>query len=999
MASSNPLEDCTIVWLCPLEVELQAALAMLDMESHEVCPRSPGQNVIYTVGTIGPHKVAVVGYYQEQGLAASGGIVTEVKRDLPKLQFGLLVGIAGGIPSAAHDIQLGDVAVAVPENDCPGVVGYDLGKEREDGHFELKHWQNSTDPMLRSAIGIVRARNPERFKRHLEVVESRTEFRRPNLDLSDLTSARPRVHYGIILSGNTVIKSKAKRDQLRSQYGGIAVEMEAAGMMTRLPVAVIRGISDFADASKNKEWQPYAAITAAAYAKEVLLSLPPEIQRHPNARHIQPPLNEPISTDFAVQDLRLAQVLPERWAFVGRTEEMAFLENELGHRSCPPVQKLVVGLWGLAGVGKTQLVARFVEQQRSSHPEREIFWLNCESQQSLEQSIISMLKPQGNIGTPGHNISAKSSVEERRRLLNIFQANLNSLENARWLLVVDGIVEISSSMETTFDIRGFIAGLTRGCILVTSRRRDVVARYYPCQQVKGLKINDAMDLLRQQITPRPRESEMENLAALLHGLPLALRLATSVITQYRCTVDEYIETWRGHGPPYGISGTDDSLSQSMALSFDELEKNEPIAAKILTLFSYLHHRDFWFELCHNGGEDIYPNWLQDIARERVPFMHFCPILADLSFIELRNSSASDRGWVMHPVVQMVAIQRARDHEQEYIRSAIALVASQVPRSFEENSWEIIRRLWPHAEMCWNYIKQGRWGPNTDYTDLESLARVFRRIGRYEEASLIYQKIDCELDHHPPTRENSEFLADVLTNLGLVYTRQWRFDLALGCIERSSQMMTQLGIMTPDVSFSFMYNIAVVFMMTGRLDEAEAYLRRAAAHFSRESPYESDLSAEERKELYIRILNDLGEVRMQQGAVEEALSLFYHVRDDPESSNDGFHPTSIALKLSTSRALSKLDRFSEARSLLVAVIDVYTQWWGRRHLETMRVIEELAFVLVREFEQKRILGEGGGSEIRMADQLWHELLAFYRSVDGDDSEGVARIRGSLHFLSV
>lgn len=279
MAAINPLEACTIVWLCPLEVELQAAISMLDRESQETPPRVPGQNVIYTVGDIGPHRVAVVGYYQEQGLAVSGSIAAEVKRDLPNLHFGLLVGIAGGIPSPTHDIQLGDVAVAVPEDDCPGVVGYDLGKEKEDGQFELKHWQNSTDPMLRSAIGLVRARGQQRFKRHLAAVENRAEFRRPISVTSTSVAARPKVHYGIILSGNTVIKSKAKRDQLRSQYGGIAVEMEAAGMMTRLPVAVIRGISDFADSSKNKDWQPYAAIAAAAYAKEVLLSLPPEIQK------------------------------------------------------------------------------------------------------------------------------------------------------------------------------------------------------------------------------------------------------------------------------------------------------------------------------------------------------------------------------------------------------------------------------------------------------------------------------------------------------------------------------------------------------------------------------------------------------------------------------------------------------------------------------------------------------------------------------------------------
>lgn len=278
MAFSTPLDDCTIVWLCPLEVELRAAIAMLDKASAEIPPRARGQNVVYTIGEIGPHKVAVVGYYQEQGLAVSGSMAAEVLRDLRNLQLGLLVGIAGGLPASTYDMQLGDVAVAVPEDNRPGVVGYDLGKAGESDTFEPKHWQNSTHPLLRSVINMVRARDDLRFRRHLEVLERLPQFRRPDGARFHKSSIHPKVHYGTILSGNLVIKSKAKRDQLRDLYGGIAVEMEAAGMMTRLPVAVIRGISDFADSSKSKEWQPYAAITAAAYAKEILLSLPCEQQ-------------------------------------------------------------------------------------------------------------------------------------------------------------------------------------------------------------------------------------------------------------------------------------------------------------------------------------------------------------------------------------------------------------------------------------------------------------------------------------------------------------------------------------------------------------------------------------------------------------------------------------------------------------------------------------------------------------------------------------------------
>jgi nucleoside phosphorylase len=40
--------------------------------------------------------------------------------------------------------------------------------------------------------------------------------------------------------------------------------------MDDFPCLVIRGICDYADSHKNKIWQPYAAVTAAALARELL---------------------------------------------------------------------------------------------------------------------------------------------------------------------------------------------------------------------------------------------------------------------------------------------------------------------------------------------------------------------------------------------------------------------------------------------------------------------------------------------------------------------------------------------------------------------------------------------------------------------------------------------------------------------------------------------------------------------------------------------------------
>ncbi|KAK6504787.1 hypothetical protein TWF481_006726 [Arthrobotrys musiformis] len=516
MAGTAKLEDCKIVWLCPLEIELRAAIALLDNIFEDVPSRVRGQNVIYTIGTVGKHMVAVVGYYQEHGLAVSGSMASEVLRDLPNLEMGLLVGIAGGIPSSTRDIQLGDVAVAVPEGNRPGVVGYDLGKAGDNDTFELKHWQSATHPLLRSVINIIRAHGESKFRKHLDVISRRPEFQKPiTAPLSSTNNPvgkpeavvhrtaheYPVVHYGTILSGNSVVKSKAKRDHLRDKYDGIAVEMEAAGMMTRLPVAVIRGISDFADSAKNDAWQPYAAITAAAYAKELLIRLPSYQDESIPSPHSARSLPIPLSTPFSDQEVRLAHALPEKWAFVGREQELKYLRTELGFGARRPLQKSVVGLWGLSGVGKSQLAATFVREQLFEHPNREIFWINGESQEAFENSVIGMLKASGNPVPPESGNSVKSSHEQRTELVSVFFTELNRLDDPRWLLVIDSIHKpnTDSNDSTHFDVHSFISQLKRGYILLTAGRRDAVEIYHPIYEVKGLMDEDAIELVQSQV--------------------------------------------------------------------------------------------------------------------------------------------------------------------------------------------------------------------------------------------------------------------------------------------------------------------------------------------------------------------------------------------------------------------------------------------------------------------------------------------------------------------
>lgn len=88
-------------------------------------------------------------------------------------------------------------------------------------------------------------------------------------------SDEPWVHYGVIASGNRVMSDGITRDKISQQLSALCFEMEAAGMMDNLQCLPIRGICDYSDSHKNKEWQDYSAATAAAYARELLEGLPP----------------------------------------------------------------------------------------------------------------------------------------------------------------------------------------------------------------------------------------------------------------------------------------------------------------------------------------------------------------------------------------------------------------------------------------------------------------------------------------------------------------------------------------------------------------------------------------------------------------------------------------------------------------------------------------------------------------------------------------------------
>jgi nucleoside phosphorylase len=80
----------------------------------------------------------------------------------------------------------------------------------------------------------------------------------------------PSIFVGTVGSGDTVMKSGEKRDDIASTHGLLAFEMEGAGVWGKMPCLIIKGICDYADSHKNKDWQNFSAATAASVTKALL---------------------------------------------------------------------------------------------------------------------------------------------------------------------------------------------------------------------------------------------------------------------------------------------------------------------------------------------------------------------------------------------------------------------------------------------------------------------------------------------------------------------------------------------------------------------------------------------------------------------------------------------------------------------------------------------------------------------------------------------------------
>ncbi|EWY99469.1 hypothetical protein FOYG_03512 [Fusarium oxysporum NRRL 32931] len=531
---SNP-QKYTVGWICAITTEFVAARAFFDEKYDQLETVADNDNNNYALGRIGKHNVVMAALPKsEYGTTSAATVARDMLRSFPNIRFGLMVGIGGGVPSAKHDIRLGDVVVSVRSNGKGGVFQYDYGKAIQEHAFVMTGSLNQPPQLLLTALSALEAEyelEGHQLSAHIDrALEQwprlRQKYSRPppdcdrlyrpdviHQDSSDkcgnvcsddpacLVYRKERgeqeddlaIHYGLVASANQLMKDALARDKLAASMDVLCFEMEAAGLMNHFPCLVIRGICDYSDSHKNKEWQGFAAMMAAAYAKDLLRQIPP------SKVEAEKPISEVLSsiestgneTKHVVMsmasDHRFARI--ERWLSPPDYSTNANLARDRRHPgtgtwllNSPVFQEWKLGsrqhlwLYGPAGCGKTILSTTILDHllQTDTHTTLAFFFdFNDARKQKLEdllRSLAVQLYHTGNEAARRLDSLFISHDDGRRQPdTNALSACVDAMIQTagKVFIIIDALDECTKREELLFWIGGLASSNAQ--LLVTGR--------------------------------------------------------------------------------------------------------------------------------------------------------------------------------------------------------------------------------------------------------------------------------------------------------------------------------------------------------------------------------------------------------------------------------------------------------------------------------------------------------------------------------------------------
>src|SRR4051812_48871699 len=330
----------------------------------------------------------------------------------------------------------------------------------------------------------------------------------------------------------------------------------------------------------------------------------------------------------------------------------------------------VQALYGLGGVGKTQLATEYAHRFAADY--HLVWWIDA-AQPVLIPDQLAALAARLEL-PPGPTVA--DTVE---RLL----AELRG--RTRWLLVLD-------NAERPADIADYRPG-GPGHVLVTSR--------HPGWGALGGRLEgdvlpraETIALLRARI-PAMSEGLADKLAAQLGDLPLAPAQAAGYLEQTDLPPADYLRRFRAHRTTLltrgDVVGYDGRVDTAWALSLERLRGQDPAAVRLLELAAFLAPEPIPLSL-FSGHAEVLDEPLRGIAADPDALADTVGALVGYSL-----ARRFPDGFGVHRLVQAVIRHRLPpDRQQATAQRVVALLAAAAPGDPEDpNNLAAYTRLAPH----------------------------------------------------------------------------------------------------------------------------------------------------------------------------------------------------------------------------------------------------------------------------------------------------------------
>lgn len=645
-------------------------------------------------------------------------------------------------------------------------------------------------------------------------------------------------------------------------------------------------------------------------------------------------------------------------------------------------------MWGLGGAGKSQLVLNYIYHHK--HEYQAIFWIEAGQRNTIERDYVQIyrqLYPRQSITNTA--ISPKDAITSVKCWLQG--------QYKRCLWVMDSADEVEDeTSELYVDLSHYLPDAAKLDRIITTRNSRLQLQYSSAQEAVGvaeMSVEEAAQLFRkcarlQQISDED-ESQIELIVAELGCLALAVTMAGSYVSEtprIRSNLSLYLPEYRSNRrrllnrkARHNIYPYQDSLLGTWEMSFSAVERQDPVAARLLTLLSVPNFDDIFLDLFSlpklsqvSQGSNSHAvrkmQWRRLLGSDRTQIDEYT---IEASFMVLQAYSLLSQGeehtYEMHKLVHAWSHDRLEKEQQwEWSSAALELLGWTIRDKGYDNDLIAAARLVPHIMA--NFVSLSTAYDAEDATlqnireQVLTLARLLVELGRWDYAHKVFlfqqKKTEARLGlNHPDTLTDTDNVARVLNLLG-------KFKLAEQMYRRILEQRKQvLGPEHPD-TLQTMNGLGQALARQGYDKQAEELFKETLELQKAVLGMMHPATLKSMDNLAV-VLNR----RAKYIQAEQMHSSAFSVRRMVLGSK---HPDALTSMDNLAVSLGGQNKHKESEQIFRATIELRKTVLGVVHPSTLLSMDNLAVLLARR------------GKYEQAEQMHQEIVELRKAISGEES---------------